>query len=199
MNNLSKQILNYFAAFTETRFNFRRLISYQWTNNELTMPLDLYDEFHKKLFSGLKSGSLNGLTVKRGEYTIFISKNDFSSRILETIEKDYNERYLFSCIKAEVEEVSRANNTFIATSDGLRAATDSDISEEVLKQRQEACIKEAIRKYNLTLRGRIEAILLELREKKQEEIRQNHNIQHLPPTIINTNNIVQGYFDDLQN
>ena len=31
---LSANILNYFAAFTETRFNFRTLINYRWTNNE---------------------------------------------------------------------------------------------------------------------------------------------------------------------
>ena len=36
MKNLPKEILNYFATFTETRFNFRRLINYKWSNNELT-------------------------------------------------------------------------------------------------------------------------------------------------------------------
>ena len=46
---LSANILNYFAAFTETRFNFRTLINYRWTDNELTLILE-YDgvEYHTK-------------------------------------------------------------------------------------------------------------------------------------------------------
>ncbi len=46
---LSANILNYFAAFTETRFNFRTLINYRWANNELTLILE-YDgvEYHTK-------------------------------------------------------------------------------------------------------------------------------------------------------
>lgn len=199
MNKLSKQILNYFAAFTETRFNFRRLISYQWTNNELTMSLDIYDDFYKKLFNGLKMGALQDFTIKKGEYSVFISKNDFLSRIIEVIEKDYNEKYLSSCIKTEAEEIARVNNIFIASSQGLRIALEGDISEEALEQRQDACIKEAIRKYNLSLRAKIEVILLELREKKQKEIKQDRNIEYLPSTIININNITQRHFDDLQN
>ena len=42
MSKLPKQILNYFATFTETRFNFRRLINYKWTNNELTLDLSFF-------------------------------------------------------------------------------------------------------------------------------------------------------------
>ena len=41
-NKLSESILNYFAAFTETRFNFRTLINYRWTNNELTLNLSIF-------------------------------------------------------------------------------------------------------------------------------------------------------------
>jgi len=44
-NKLSANILNYFAAFTETRFNFRTLINYRWTDNELTLDLGIFKEF----------------------------------------------------------------------------------------------------------------------------------------------------------
>ena len=46
---LSANILNYFAAFTETRFNFRTLINYRWTDNEQALILE-YDgvEYHTK-------------------------------------------------------------------------------------------------------------------------------------------------------
>ncbi len=48
---LSANILNYFAAFTETRFNFRTLINYRWTKGGKEQALILeYDgvEYHTK-------------------------------------------------------------------------------------------------------------------------------------------------------
>jgi hypothetical protein len=42
-NKLSESILNYFAAFTETGFNFRTLINYRWTNNEHILTLSSDD------------------------------------------------------------------------------------------------------------------------------------------------------------
>jgi len=48
-NRLSAGILNYFAAFTETRFNFRTLINYRWTNNELTLDLAIFQDFQIEL------------------------------------------------------------------------------------------------------------------------------------------------------
>jgi len=48
-DNLSANVLNYFAAFTETRFNFRTLINYRWTNNDLTLDLSIFQDFRDAL------------------------------------------------------------------------------------------------------------------------------------------------------
>jgi hypothetical protein len=51
--------LNYFAAFTETRFNFRTLINYRWTNNELTLDLGIFQDFQDKLLQKIKTGYMS--------------------------------------------------------------------------------------------------------------------------------------------
>jgi len=63
-NNLSTNILNYFAAFTETRFNFRTLINYRWTNSELTLDLAIFQDFQDTLLQRIKAGDKTPIRVK---------------------------------------------------------------------------------------------------------------------------------------
>jgi hypothetical protein len=56
VEKLPSNILNYYAAFTETKFNFKTLINYRWTNNELTLDLSLFQNFQEHLLQRLKSG-----------------------------------------------------------------------------------------------------------------------------------------------
>jgi len=64
VTRLSANILNYFAAFTETRSNFRTLINYRWTDNELTLDLGIFKEFQDELLQRVKSGDSTSLTHK---------------------------------------------------------------------------------------------------------------------------------------
>ena len=41
--------ITFFAAFTETTFNFRTLINYRWTNNGLTLDLAIFQDFQNIL------------------------------------------------------------------------------------------------------------------------------------------------------
>lgn len=68
MNKLPKEILNYFATFTETRFNFQRLIHYKWTNNELTLDFSLFPSFQSLLQGRIKNGDLSPVTIRHNEY-----------------------------------------------------------------------------------------------------------------------------------
>ena len=70
---LSANILNYFAAFTETRFNFRTLINYRWTDNELTLDLGIFQDFQDKLLQRIKTGDSTPLTVKNNEHVLSLS------------------------------------------------------------------------------------------------------------------------------
>ncbi len=73
MKSLSKEILNYFATYTETRFNFKRLINYKWTNNEFTLDLSLFPEFQEMLLQKIKNGNLVPHIIKKGDYAVKIS------------------------------------------------------------------------------------------------------------------------------
>ncbi len=61
---LASSILNYFAAFTETRFNFRTLINYRWTNDELTLDLSLFQDFQDSLISRIRSGDRSSMNIR---------------------------------------------------------------------------------------------------------------------------------------
>ncbi len=64
-NKLPTSILNYFAAFTETRFNFRTLINYRWTENELTLDLAIFQDFQDIILQRIKAGDNTPLTLKK--------------------------------------------------------------------------------------------------------------------------------------
>ena len=70
---LSANILNYFAAFTETRFNFRTLINYRWTDNELTLDLGIFQDFQNELLQRIKTGDSAPLAVKNNEHILSLS------------------------------------------------------------------------------------------------------------------------------
>ena len=74
--NLSANILNYFAAFTETRFNFRTLINYRWTDNELTLDLGIFQDFQDELLQRIKTGNSTPITVKNNEHVLSLSGDD---------------------------------------------------------------------------------------------------------------------------
>ena len=75
INRLPLSILNYFAAFTETRFNFRTLINYRWTNDELTLDLSLFRAFTQKLIERIKSGDNAELSIRLNGHAFF--NNEF--------------------------------------------------------------------------------------------------------------------------
>ena len=92
-NKLSTNILNYFAAFTETRFNFRTLINYRWTNNELTLDLAIFQDFQDKLLAKIKTGDRTPLSVRGNEHILTLSGGE----ILPEIDKvlDETKRTIF--------------------------------------------------------------------------------------------------------
>ena len=76
VNKLSESVLNYFAAFTETRFNFRTLINYRWTDNELTLDLGIFQDFQNELLQKIKSGDSTPLTIKNNEHVLSLPGDD---------------------------------------------------------------------------------------------------------------------------
>ena len=127
MNNLPKQILNYFATFTETRFNFRRSINYKWTNNELTLDLSLFPDFQRELLSRIKNADLTQVIIKPEEYKILIPKDSILAQIDTLMQSKFDNTYLDNCIANEYALVIEQNPLFAAGENGARKAPPAGV------------------------------------------------------------------------
>lgn len=180
MNSLSKNILNYFATFTETRFNFNKLINYRWTNDELTLDLSIFSDFQKSFYEKIKLGKLQKLIVKRGQYKISIPSEDLYSRIDKQLSTKFNLKYLKKCV-----DIAKKKSSYVE-------------NEQEDEEKAKTVFLGGIRIYNLAFRKKLGNILLETQKDKLDEIKEDLQIDHLPPTIFNPQAYIQECFDSLQ-
>jgi len=197
-NKLSTTILNYFAAFTETKFSFRTLINYRWTNNELTLDLAIFQDFKDVLLQRIKAGDNTPLTVKNNEHILSLSGDEVLLDINEALSARFGLDYLKTCVKQEFARRAERNTALVATEKGLQPAKDADLSKEEVKKHNEQAFLDGCRKYNLALRKKIELILLELQEKKVGRLKEELGIDHVPPSTFNSANYLKKHFDALQ-
>jgi len=136
MNRLPKEILNYFATYTETRFNFRRLINYKWTNNELTLDLSFFPAFQSLLIRKIKAGDLSPVTIKQNEYTILIGKEALLAEVELLLQNNFNKSYLDTCLSNEYASITQ-NKAFIAGQNGeIIPAEDNEAGRNLLAQQK---------------------------------------------------------------
>ena len=197
-NKLSTSILNYFAAFTETRFNFRTLINYRWTNNELTLDLGIFQDFQDVLLQRIKNGDNSPLTLRSNDHILSLSGDEVLLEINEAISDRFGLDYLKTCVKQEFTKRAERITTLIATEKGLQPAKEADLSKEEVKKHNEQAFLDGCRKYNLALRKKIELILLELQEKKITRLKEELGIEHVPSSTFNSANYLKKHFDALQ-
>jgi len=199
MSNLPKQILNYFATFTETRFNFRRLINYKWTNNELTLDLSFFPSFQLVLLKKIIDGDLSPLCIKQNEYTIVLNKDIFLLEVNKLLQDNFNTSYLENCILAEYNQVAEDNTIFIVGENGeLRLSQDTEDGANLLAQQKDMAQKEGLRAYNLDLRRQFEKTLNDLQDKIVEQKKLELNIEHVPSSIFGVRNYVTQQFEQLK-
>ncbi len=198
-SKLSTSILNYFAAFTETKFNFRTLINYRWTNNELTLDLAIFQDFQYTLLQRIKAGDKTPLIVKANEHILALSGDEVLLEIDKALSGKFCLDYLKTCVEQEwAKRAERNTAALVATEKGLRPDKDSDLSKNEIKKYNEQAFPDGCRKYNLALRKQIELILLELQEKKIDRLKQDLGIDHVPHSTFNSANYLKKHFDALQ-
>lgn len=180
MNNLSKSILNYFATFTETKFSFRTLVNYRWTNNELTLPFSIYPDFEKELLQDVSKGVLNNKKIKLGDYRVVVKK--------EEIILHYKEILSLRCNKDLIKKnIEKADKEIV-----------KGVDEKDEKERNSLVLKQGFRSYNLKLRDELEKETINIQEKKITELMEDYKVTQRPKTTSNIPTIAQKYFDDLQ-
>ncbi len=190
MANLPKQILNYFATFTETRFNFNRLINYRWTSDELTLDLSLFPKFQSDLLNKIKSGNKDSISVKRGEYALTMPRDLIIERLDERLREDYNTSYLEACIS---EFSSSSGKPIEVTETGQLMPAQND--EEAVS---DTAWREGVRKYNIALRKELENILITLQEQIINNKKAELGINHIPQSTFGMTNYLQEHFNTWQ-
>lgn len=199
MKKLPKEILNYFATFTETRFNFRRLINYKWTNNELTLDLSFFPEFQLSLLKKIKAADLSPIVIKKDEFTLVLSKEILLVEVEYLLQGDFNVAYLEKCISDEYAHVAEQNKIFIAGENGeLKLAQESEEGKDLLARQRDLAQKEGLRTYNLALRRQFDKVLNDLQDKTVEQKKVELNIEHAPSSIFGTTNYVTQQFEQLK-
>lgn len=195
---LASSILNYFAAFTETRFNFRTLINYRWTDNELTLDLSIFQNFQDQLISRIRSGDHSSITIKSNEHVIKLPGDKVFLAVSRELSRRFGQDYLKSCVEDEFKKVADKNRGFVSGEGGLRPAEGADLSPLEVDKENQLAFLEGCRKYNLALRKQIEHILIDLQHQEITRLKEETGLEHAPASTFNSSNYLKRHFDSIQ-
>jgi very-short-patch-repair endonuclease len=180
MKNFAKSILNYFAAFNETRFRFSRKLPYEWSEDPFTLDLSVFPDFQRRILETISQGAPIKLEINKGEYTVELDSSKIKSLLLEKIESEFNQNFLIDC--------------FNQAKDHLLESYPDEDPEEIKKK----SLAEGLRKYNLAFRKLSLNVLTEIQAKKLDDMRAELGFNRIPPSSFNPQREVQRLFDDLQ-
>ena len=77
MKKLTKSLLNYYAAFNETRFRYTTKINYAWTDDYQTLDFSLFPEFSKQVIEKITLQQEIDFDIKNNDYALFLDQEDF--------------------------------------------------------------------------------------------------------------------------
>ena len=190
MKKFTKGLLNYFAAYSETRFQFSAKVGYKWSDDYLTADFSVFPDFQKLLIDIIKQKKQLSLTVKPGEYQINILQEEFKRRLLDQLTDDYDVCFIKTCVQQAKERLSKLTGEKV-----IIAGPNGVTGEAPNKSFDRAAFLEGLRQFNLSFRSVIEQTLLELQQQKQTEISAQIPAQALPLTTFNPRIVVQDIFD----
>ncbi|MDY0280544.1 MAG: AAA domain-containing protein [Salinivirgaceae bacterium] len=181
MKNFAKSILNYFAAFNETRFRFGSKLSYEWSNDSFTLDFSVFPVFQEKLLGAVVLGSPFRFEIHKGEYAVQLDSDEFKTVLLSRFETELNEEFLDECIEEFRVQLQEAN-------------PEMDPSEF-----EGRAIAEGLREYNLIFRKKALESLTGLQDEKIKALQREYAIRYVPVSTFNPQREVQRLFDELQN
>ena len=162
MKKFTKGLLNYFAAYSETRFQFSAKVGYKWSDDHLSADFSVFPDFQKLLLDIIKQKKQLSLTIKPGDYQIDISTDEFKRLLLEKLTADYDVSFVKTCVQQAKERLSKLNGEKV-----IVTGPDGVTGEAPNKSFDRAVFLEGLRQFNLSFRSVIEQTLLELQQQKQ--------------------------------
>jgi hypothetical protein len=206
MENFAKSILNYFAAYTETRFRFDKKIDYFWTDSELTCDLSIFPDFQKEIIQYIQSGTPFDINIKKGQHKIELEEEQFKKDLKESLDDTYHIEYLKNCIAQSLENYRKNyGDEIILISNGNQSQkngkNENGKNSNILKLKKEyqkKCFLEGIRKYNNAFADGVINLLTKLQVKKLNKLKAKLNIKQIPTSTFNPHQIRQQIFNGFQ-
>ena len=180
MRNFTKSILNYFAAFSETRFRFSRKLPYEWSEDSFTLDLSVFPDFQKLLLDSIVQGHPFHLDVHGGEYTVPLDSNEIKKNLLCTLQEELNQAYLQENINQILEKLREE-------------FPDADPMELESK-----ALSEGFREFNLAFRKEALQSLTAIQALKIENLQAKLGFHSVPPSSFNPQREIQKCYNDLQ-
>ena len=206
MKDFAKSILNYFAAYTETRFRFDKKIDYFWTDDELTCDLSIFPGFQKEVLQHIQNRNPFSIDIKKEQYKIELSEDKFKKSLKEILNDYYHLGYLKNCVAQTVNNYKKQHGDgVILINDSAqppkKEKNENTKTPNTLKQEQEnykILFLEGIRKYNNAFADGVMSLLTKLQEEKLRKLKSELRIIHIPKSTFNPHQIRQQVFEDLQ-
>jgi len=176
MSQFVKSILNYYAAFTETRFSNKSTLNYKWLDDKnLTLDLSFFTDFFRTWIAKLENNDLRPVDVCANQFKIEIPSSLFRLKLSELLEGSFSQECLQKFLAEEKE--------------GKELRNPEEIREAFL---------EAVRSYNLALRKAIEQVIHTLQQEEITTIQQQFRATLLPSPTFNVPKFSQDIYDALQ-
>jgi len=207
MSEFIKSILNYYAAFTETRFSNKSNLYYKWLEDEnLTLDITFFPEFRALIFDKLKFIGSSSLKVLPSQFKVEISQEEFKEELFKELNSNYNLNFLNKCIfKEEKQYRKEIENKKLRSKENKDLKNRSKLKENSIDNEENQAeagdrkiFLNSIRRYNIELRKKIEEILKELQAKKLLKLTDKYNITKPPPISFNSLNFSKDIFENLR-
>ncbi len=180
MKNFARSILNYFAAFNETRFGFNRKLSYAWTDDLFTLELSVFPDFQKQILNAVAEGKPFELNIRQGQHAVDMFPDQIKAAVLSVLDTDLDAGFLQECeIKA-----------------GQRLA--EAMPDAPPQENSPLAAAEAMREFNLAFRKRFLDKLTETQAGQVKQLQMELGFSSVPPSSFNPQREAQHIFDDLQ-
>ena len=196
MEKFEKSILNYFAAYTETRFNFQKKTDYKWTDDTLTVDFSVFPKFQNKILHAIKDGKQFNFEIKKGDFTVFLDENIFKQIITNKLKSNYNLEYLKKCLEQSQINFQETYTDKII----LSGEKGNQVEQNTFQQEdfQRKIFLDGTRIFNLAFRKCIKDILFKLQKEKIEQLKAELRFKYQPISSLNPHSIEQNIFDSLQ-
>jgi hypothetical protein len=181
VRNFAKSVLNYFAAFSETRFRFSRKLSYEWSDDSFTLDLSVFPDFEREMLAAVAGGVPFCLRVAKGKYAVALDPATVIAELAAVVQTNLHSVFLESQVAKVKAEL-------------LEALPDED--PQIIESR---ALADGLREYNLSFRREMLGLLTALQAQRISDLQAELRFTTSPPSTFNPQREVQNAYDCLQN